>query len=427
MIRTILCVLFILASGIPCLRGVENTLESRVPAFAQSAAWVDGEKLLKAPENFNLLLELIPGIREHNVSKSDLAHDYLIFASADLRVYGMVIGKGKGELDKLHQIFSSNPDTLKLRYENGKFLTALWAKGWTKTVFYSGNGELLKLLKKEHTVSAASVVQLKDQQGESAKKLLEDFPELAHLSAIRGNAADKTLDIDIEFFFDNERSPAKGFRFLNWGLSFLLWRKTGAFRRIGQKAEKNVLHLFLADPPAEAIARRLVPKTPSQKAKRTSYVNLRLIASGICLYLADHQKKLPQDLNAVFLHSIADPSVFVSPADKKTLPAERGGNLKNSNTSYVYLLSGIEFEKIQNPSAVPMLMEKPYLLSPKRHRILVAFADGRVKSVKLPDAAKKSCREAVTELLKNAGETLSVELQSILLENASAWDDAAQK
>ena len=427
MIRPILCVLAALAFCVPCLRGVENTPEFRVPAFAQSAAWVNGEKLLEAPENFNLLLELIPGIREQNVSPSDLAHDYLIFASGDLRVYGMVISKGKGELDKLHQIFSSNPDTLKLRYENGKFLTALWAKGWTKTVFHSGNGELLKLLKKEHTVSAASVVQLKDQQGESAKKLLEDFPELAHLSAIRGNAADKTLDIDIEFFFDNERSPAKGFRFLNWGLSFLLWRKTGTFRRIGQKAEKKVLHLFLADPPAEAIARRLVPKTPSKKAKRTSYVNLQQIASGICLYLADHQKKLPQDLNAVFGHSIADPSVFVSPADKKTIPAERGGNLKNSNTSYVYLLSGIEFEKIQNPSAVPMLIEKPSLLSPKRSRILGAFADGRVKSVKLPEVAKKSCREAVAELLKNAGETLSVELQSILLENASAWDDAAQK
>ena len=153
---------------------------------------------------------------------------------------------------------------------------------------------------------------------------------------------------------------------------------------------------------------------------------MRQIASGICLYLADHQKKLPQDLNAVFGHSIADPSVFVSPADQKTIPAKRGGKHENANTSYVYLLSGIEFEKIQNPSAVPMLMEKPHLLPLKRSRITVAFADGRVTSLKLPDAAKKSCREVVAELLKTSGEKLSGKLQEILLENAARYE-AAQK
>ena len=404
------------------LRGTTDPMYVRVPGFARAAALVDGEKLLQIPGNFQLLHDLIPGIREKKLVSADLAHRYLIFASEDLKIYGMVIRKGKGSLEKLYNAFRSNPNTIKLRYEKQEFLSALWAKECTVSLLFKREKQLFKHLYKSNTITAAAVIRLKELPYKSVEKLLKEFPELKHLEVIRVNAGGKELQTGALFLFDNPRSPAKGFRLLNWGLTFLLWHKTGKFRIIRQETEQKELRLYLSKPPVGEIARRLVPKAPPEKAKRTSTTNLKQLATGLFMYMVDHKEQLPPDLNEIFQHYIPDPSVYIAPSDKKRVPAKRGEFLKKSNTSYVYLLPGVPFKKIKSPALTPVLMEHPRCLPPKRAKLIVAYADGHTAAVKLPSLSKLSCRRAVEELLKSSKGKISAELTTYLLENAAAAD-----
>ena len=163
------------------LRGTPAPMYDRVPGFARAAALVDGEKLLQIPGSYQLLHDLIPGIREKKLAPVDLAHRYLIFASEDLKIYGMVIHKGKGSLEKLRSTFKSNPNTIRLRYEKEEFLSALWAKECTVSLLLKKEKQLFKHLYKSNTITAAAVIRLKELPYKSVEKLLKEFPELKHL------------------------------------------------------------------------------------------------------------------------------------------------------------------------------------------------------------------------------------------------------
>ena len=131
-----------LAAGIVEERRV--VLSSAVPEFCRAAAFIDGEKLLRSPGMFGLMSELLPGVKSENITVSDLAHAYLFFASEDLKLYGVVIKKGKGDLEKLYRLFKKNSDPLFMCFKNKDLLTAAWGRGTAAVLDLKGKDKVLE-------------------------------------------------------------------------------------------------------------------------------------------------------------------------------------------------------------------------------------------------------------------------------------------
>lgn len=375
--------------------------EFAVPDFARAAALVDGVRLLEKKENFQLLHDLIPGIRAMKLRPGDLTHEYWLFASEDLEIYGMTVRRKKGSLQKLHSAFKNNPNTIRLRYKKEEFLSALWAKKCTPALHLPREKMLLALLDAEVSVSGAAVLRLKKVPSQALQKLLKKFPELEHLRHLRARMKDAEHKSSLEFAFDNEKSPRK-FPFLNWGTALILWQKTGTFRAVYQDTAGKVMSLSLYDPPIGDAARRLVPAAPVIKRRRSSLLNLRQLAAGIHICMLDNGFRLPPDLQTVFDRYVTHPAVYISPYDKKSLPAPRGGKMSADNTSYLYLLKSVPYDTLKDPGTVPMLMEDPGKLPRGRNSLTVAFADGSIRRIRIPGVSSMDPRQAAAEVLKKA-------------------------
>ena len=340
-------------------RPLAETLKKHLPGFARAAAWLDGKKLLERPENIELFNCIIPNLREANLSLSDLAHDYLFFASEDLKVYGAVIGKGKGSLDKLHALFRRTPRTVKLIFTPPRVLLVIWGDETTPALKLKKEDSFLKTIDPQALISSTGIMQLSKLSGNAPKKLLKEFPELKHLQQVRLTVKNSTKQTRISFVFDNEKSPHKGFTFLNWGITLILWHKTGAFRRIRQDVEKNQLRLTLEDPPFAKMAQQMVPAAQKKKKTASLLPQMKRLLLALDLYAADHGGQYPLSLAQLQRSYLPGASFPAAPAEK---------------APFLYRVPG------GGVSAV--LLENPALCPPAKKRLTVLFSDG--KAVKRP-------------------------------------------
>lgn len=342
-------------------RPLAEELKTLLPGFARAAAWFDGEKLLEKPENIELFNSIIPNLREAKLSLSDLAHAYLFFASEDLKVYGAVIGKGKGSLDKLHALFHRSPHVIKLTSTLPRSLLVIWGDETTPALKLKKETVFLKTIDPQALISGTGIMQLSKLSGNAPKKLLKEFPELKHLQQIRLTFKNRDKQARICFVFDNEKSPHKGFTFLNWGVALILWHKTGVFRRIRQDVEKNQLCLALEDPPFAKIAQAMVPA--AQKKKKTTSVlpEIKRLLLALDLYAADHGGQYPLSLSQLQCSYLPGASFL-------TLPAEKA--------PFLY--------RVPAPGVSAVLLENPALCPPAKKRLTVIFSDGKI--VKRPPA-----------------------------------------
>ena len=350
-------------------------LKTRVPEFARAAAWLDGTKLLADKKNVELFQDILPGIFGEKITPGDLAHSYLFFATEDVKIYGAVIGKGRGTFTKLHNIFKRSSTVIKLSLEGERFLLVIWGKEPTPALMFKGKAASLNTLNGKDLISSTGVMKISKLPGNAPQKLLQEFPELAHLEKIHFFVENREKKSRIQFVFDNEKSPRKGFTFLNWGLTLLLLHKTATFRHIEQKVEKKELSLTLYDPPLGKIARKLVPVSTRKKKELSTQQKMKILASGLYLYAADHKNRFPEKLAQ--LHGAYLPEASVFRASYHKVHHSTGMAI-----SYLFLLPGKNLQELKNPSTVPMLMEDPALLPLQRKHLFVICADGR--SVKAP-------------------------------------------
>ena len=342
-------------------RPLAEELKKQLPGFSRAAAWFDGEKLLEKPENIELFNSIIPNLREEKFSCKDLAHTYLFFASEDLKVYGAVIGKGKGSLDKLHAFFRRSPHVIKLTSTPPRSLLVIWGDETTPALKLKKEAAVLKTIDPQALISGTGIMQLSKLSGNAPKKLLKEFPELKHLQQVRLTVKNSEKQTRISFVFDNEKSPHKGFTFLNWGVALILWHKTGVFRRIRQDVEKNQLCLTLEDPPFAKIAQAMVPS--AQKKKKTTSVlpEMKRLLLALDLYAADHGGQYPLSLSQLRRTYLPGASFLTAPAEK---------------APFLYRVPG--------PGVSAVLLENPALCPPAKKRLTVIFSDGKV--VKRPPA-----------------------------------------
>ena len=334
-------------------------MKKHIPDYARAAAYLDGEKLLKIPAYFELFRDIIPGLKEEKFTREDLSHSYLFFATEDLFVYGTVIGKGKGSLEKLHSLFRRSPYVVKLSYVQPDKLLVIWGNVTTPALKLKGKENVLKELDFQALISSAGNIPLAKLSGNAPKKLLKEFPELKHLSQVRLEVKNADRQTDIRLIFDNDRSPRKGFTFLNWGVTLILWHKTGVFRRIRQDVEKNQLCLMLFDPPLGKIAQKLTPAARKKKEVPSPLSQMKRLLLALDLYAADHGGKFPSSLSQL-------QGIYLPEAPFLKLSSEK--------SPYLF--------QIPENSSSPVIRENPALLPPSRKNVTVIFADG--KSAKRP-------------------------------------------
>ena len=338
-------------------RPLAEELKKLLPGFARAAAWIDGEKLLAQPDNFELFKGSIPGLNEEQFSREDLAHSYLFFASEDLKVYGAVIGKGKGSLAKLHALFRRTPQVVKLIFTPPSTLLVIWGNETTPALKLKKDAAFLKTLDPRALISSTGIMQLSKLPGNAPKKLLKEFPELKHLLQVRLTVQNNDRQTLIRFIFDNEKSPHKGFSFLNWGLALILWHKTGVFRRIRQDVEKNQLCLTLFDPPFGKIAQKLIPAAQTKKKTPASVLpQMKRLLLALELYAADHGNRFPVTLSQL-------QGIYLPSASFLTVPVAKAPFLYHP----------------PDGSSFPVLRENPLQCSPSKKRLTVIFSNGKIE------------------------------------------------
>ena len=191
--------------------------------------------------------------------------------------------------------------------------------------------------------------------------MLKEFPEFKHLEQVRFDMAKGKRNTSFQFVFDNENSPRKGFYFFNWGVTLLLWHKTGVFRHIEQTTQQKRLCFALTDPPLGKIAKKLLPAAKSKKASVSDLQQMKRLLLALHLYAADHQGKFPAALTQLHGTYIPDQAGFIAPYDKR--------KNKNLSTSYIYLVP------TQDTSLV--LLQNPELLPPQKKVLCALRCDGR--------------------------------------------------
>ena len=336
-------------------RPLAEELKTLLPGFARAAAWFDGEKLLEKPENIELFNSIIPNLREAKLPPSALAHSYLFFASEDLKVYGAVIGRGKGSLDKLHALFLRSPQVIKLISTPPRTLLVIWGDETTPALKLKKEPTFLKTLDPQALISSTGIMQLAKLPGNAPKKLLKEFPELKHLQQMRLTFKNRDKQARICFVFDNEKSPRKGFTFLNWGLTLILWHKTGVFRRIWQDVEKNQLCLALEDPPFAKIVHATAPAARKKKETASVLPQMKRLLLALDLYAADHGNQYPVSLSQL-------QGTYLPSASFLTVPAAKAPFLYHP----------------PDGSSFPVLRENPLQCSPSKKRLTVIFSNGKI-------------------------------------------------
>lgn len=347
-------------------RTLQKELYSRVPDFARAAAWIDGARLLEDKENLQLFKDIIPGLAENKFTAGDLAHSYLFFASEDLKVYGAVIEKGKGSLDKLHTLFRTGSSVVKLCFEKNRFLLVIWGTETTSALKLKKHPALLTYLDTKHIISSVGIIKLNKLPGNAPKKMLKEFPEFKHLERVQFDMEKGKRNTCFRFVFDNNNSPRKGFYFFNWGVTLLLWHKTGVFRHIEQTTQQNTLRFALTDPPLGKIAQKMLPAAKNKKKGFSDLQQMKRLLLALHLYTADHQGKFPAALTQLHGTYIPDQTGFIASYDKR--------KNKGANSSYIYLVP------TQDTSLV--LLQNPELLPPQKKVLCALRCNGRAVKIK---------------------------------------------
>ena len=330
-------------------------LKKHVPSYARAAAYLDGQRLLKIPDYFELFRDIIPGLREEKLTREDLAHSYLFFATEDLFVYGAVIGRGKGSLGKLHALFRRSPHVVKLSFVQPDTLLVIWGNVTTPALKLKGSEGVLKGIDFRDLISSAGSIPLTKLSGNAPEKLLKEFPELKHLSQVRLTVKNADRQTAIRLIFDNDRSPRKGFTFLNWGITLILWHKTGVFRRVRQEVEKNQLILAMFDPPLGKIAQKLTPAARKKTKAASLLPRMKRLLLALDLYAADHGGQYPSSLSRL---------------QGTYLPAATFLSLSRDNAPYI-------FRKPENALS-PVIWKNPILLPPEKKHLTVILANGKI-------------------------------------------------
>ena len=154
-------------------------------------------------------------------------------------------------------------------------------------------------------------------------------------------------------------------------------------------------------------------------AQQDSLNNLRQIFTGINMYVAANDDMLPADFSALASY-VGGGRIFVAAFDKKSKPAS-GNEIKPANSSFAYVGNLGRINALNNPSAVPLAFEKPWLLPASQSRLAVLYADGRVESLHLPPQTPKTCVAVVNFLSKKISDK---NLKNKLNKNAAAEDKA---
>ena len=218
-----------------------------------------------------------------------------------------------------------------------------------------GKEDVLKELDFQALISSAGKIPLAKLSGNTPKKLLKEFPELKHLSQVRLTVKNADRQTDIRLIFDNDRSPRRWFTFRNWGVTLILWHKTGVFRRIRQNVEKNQLCLMLFDPPLGTIAQKLTPAARKKKELPSPLSQMKRLLLALDLYAADHGGKFPSSLSQL-------QGIYLPEAPFLKLPAEK--------SPYLY--------QIPENSSSPVIWENPILLPPEKKHLTVILANGKI-------------------------------------------------
>jgi hypothetical protein len=341
-----------------------------VPPYARAAAWINGEKLLENKAYFQLFNDLLPGLRKEKFSPADLSHFYLFFASEDLRLYGVLIRKGKGSLDKLHTVFKKAPASIvRLHFSAPRTLLVIWGSVYTPALKCPRRNDLFNFLKKEHLISATGFMTLEKLSGNAPKKLLKEFPELKRLRRIQLDVAPAKHKTEAFFIFDNTRSPGK-FPFLNWGLTFLLWHKTSFWRTIDQDVKDKQLCLTVYDPPFGRIARVLTAASTGRKQSVSTQAQLKKISLLLHLYALENNNRLPDTLEELHPAFLPDPLFLKELKEKKR---------------FLYFGKNMVLSRLEAPARTLLVLENPALLPAKGKHITAVYADGRVVRHKIKE------------------------------------------
>ena len=145
-----------------------------------------------------------------------------------------------------------------------------------------------------------------------------------------------------------------------------------------------------------------------------SVCNLKQIGMAIWRYADNNKGNFPPDLNTLFKKGyLADPAVYITPADPVSRPKARG-ELRDENTSYVYVGKGLKNDCGQ----LPIAFEKVEIVN-ATGSCCVLYADGHTGTVAM--SAKKSNREIAEELVRKAGPGRE-NIKQLIVANAAAAD-----
>ena len=352
-----------------------SALKAHIPFFARAVGFFDGEKLLAVPGNVKIFEALLPGIGQGKLKVEDLSHDYLFFATEDLKLYGAVIKCGKGSLKNLRPLMEKAPGIL-YRSLGDDMLFFLRGGESSLALHLKKDETLLDMPDSGKAISAVGRIRLEKLTGAAPRKLLAEFPELKRLEFLRYTLPQTGGITQVDFIFDNAKSPHKGFRFLNWGISLVLVHKLGELRYVGQQTFVKRLSLTIADLPYEkAVMKIYIPGPRSNRISRPA--RLQLMTAALLLFSpAENFLKEPAVLRSFFPH----PEFF--PKEKE----------------FIYLLPGAERGKANLPDNRILFMEDPKKISAKRNFCYVAFADGRVEKIQITSPRKLTPEELLEEI-----------------------------
>lgn len=154
------------------------------------------------------------------------------------------------------------------------------------------------------------------------------------------------------------------------------------------------ISILLADAPASepstsALATSADPATESS-------LRMHRLANCVYSFVWHHHNHLPAQLGDT-LHAKGNrPAWFFTPADeaKHTPPSPLTANWLSQNSSWVYLASGFEFDRIPHDQRSELILfhsrlDHPFKDSAGKRFILACMVDSRVQNISLDDAKGK--------------------------------------
>ena len=167
----------------------------------------------------------------------------------------------------------------------------------------------------------------------------------------------------------------------------------------------------------------------------SSISNLKLIGLALTMYADDNAENFPAPVALgknkrpdavagldvlIYNGYLEDLKVYVTRYDSMGKAAVDDGSFDPvENCSYAYFGRGVKSGAVS--ADFPLAIEKPWRLPSVNTNVAVLFADGSVRSVEIPNANRKSCRE-VAEILITRG-SLQEKEKKLLRENAALADE----